>query len=157
MLFPRWLTAACLRCPAPSADVAAAAAELHGRLHAGGVGVDAPQPSDLYFRLRVATCFYVGQLGGDSAAEVLEGDAYRGAATDPLRTCAADLVRHMNSERPEDMLRIRWVLVGRCWWWKGGAGIGVLAPRLVKEGGLRVLRRGSRQPWPAGAGCRRLG
>lgn len=85
----------------------AQAAELHGRLHAGGVGVDAPQPTDLYFRLRVHTCFYVGQLGGSSAAEVLEGDAYRGAAPDSLRTCAAELVRQMNADRPEDMLRIR--------------------------------------------------
>lgn len=121
------------------------------------------QPSDLYFRLRVDRCFYVGQLSGGARAEVrcgwtgadgtwwfglvlpqaslslmasvisgqaaasasswelspeplphsscpqvLAGDAYRAAETDPLRTCAAALTRQMNEDRPEDMLRIRW-------------------------------------------------
>ena len=92
----------------PCADVAASAAELHGTLHAGGMGVDAPAPSDLYYRLAVASCFYVGQLSGGGAAEVLAGEAYRGADTDPLRTCAAQLVQQMNSERLEDVMRIRW-------------------------------------------------
>lgn len=90
------------------AEMAAQAAELHNTLHAGGMGVDAPQPSDIYLRLAVDRCFYVGQLGGGAAADVLAGDEYRAAATDPLRTCAAPLARQMNADRPEDMLRIRW-------------------------------------------------
>ncbi|PRW57427.1 FMN binding [Chlorella sorokiniana] len=89
-----------------SEEMAAKAADLHSTLHAGGMGVDAPQPTDLYFRLRVDRCFYVGQLSGGARAEVLDGDAYRGAETDPLRTCAAALTRQMNEDRPEDMLRI---------------------------------------------------
>lgn len=92
--------------PVPE-DVAASAAELHNTLHAGGVGVDAPQPTDLYFRLVVDRCFYVGQLSGESAADVIAGDEYRGAEADPLRTCAAELTQHMNTNRLEDVMRIR--------------------------------------------------
>jgi hypothetical protein len=92
-----------------AAELAERAADLHSTLHAGGMGVDAPQPSDLYFRLALHRCFYVGQLSGGCAAEVLEGEAYRAAEADPLRTRAADLTRQMNAERPEDVLRIRCV------------------------------------------------
>lgn len=87
-------------------DVAAQAAELHNTLHAGGVGVDAPRPDDLYFRLNVDHCFFVGQLSGESAAEVISGDEYRAAVADPLRTCAASLAAHMNTNRLEDIMRI---------------------------------------------------
>ena len=90
-----------------SVDVAASAAELHNTLHAGGMGVDAPQPTDLYFRLVVDRCFYVGQLSGDSAADLITGEEYRGAEADPLRTCASALAHHMNSNRLEDVMRIR--------------------------------------------------
>jgi putative heme iron utilization protein len=89
-----------------SEEVAASAADLHNTLHAGGVGVDAPQSTDLYFRLLVDRCFYVGGLSGESAAEVISGDAYRSAEADPLRTCAASLAQHMNSARLEDVMRI---------------------------------------------------
>lgn len=87
-------------------DVAARAAELHGTLHAGGMGVDAPQPEDLYFRLNVDRCFYVGQLSGASAAEAITGSEYRAADADPLRTCAAVLAEQMNSARLDDVMRI---------------------------------------------------
>lgn len=89
-----------------SAELAESAAAAHNTLHAGGMGVDAPQPTDLYYRLAVDRCFYVGQLSGGSAAEVIPGDAYRAAETDPLRTCAASLAAYMNAEREEDVLRI---------------------------------------------------
>ncbi len=36
-----------------------------------GVGIDAPQPSDLYYRLLVDKVFYVGGMGGTAAAETL--------------------------------------------------------------------------------------
>lgn len=181
-----------------SAEVAERAAALHNTLHAGGVGVDAPQPSDLYFRLKVGAaecvymwwrrgpsstvraaagteraagsvppchtpsssltcscsthsalcvgplrlgarvvgakpgaplrptppspplplfhtqvdrCFYVGQMGAESTAEVLPGDAYRSAEPDALRTVALSLTQHMNSERLEDVMRIWWVVL----------------------------------------------
>ena len=130
-------------CLAP-AEMAAKAADLHSTLHAGGMGVDAPQvrlqmalpafpsspvlrpaalclegieglphvppmcphahsrhawppalpsclpcppqPTDLYFRLRVDRCFYVGQLSGGARAEVGAG---RGClASAPLPLCA---------------------------------------------------------------------
>lgn len=89
-----------------SPDVAAGAAELHATLHAGGVGVDAPSPTDLYYRLVVDRCFYVGQLTGNSLAEIITGDEYRGAEPDPLRTCASSLTSQMNSNRSEDVIRI---------------------------------------------------
>lgn len=91
-----------------SAELAEAAAAAHGTMHAGGVGVDAPTPSDLYYRLVVDRCFYVGQLCGASTAEVLPGEAYRGAEPDPLRTCAAQVVQSMNVDRLEDVMRIRY-------------------------------------------------
>jgi hypothetical protein len=108
-------------------ELAQKAADLHNTLHAGGMGVDAPQPADLYFRLAIDRCFYVGQLSGGSAAEVLPGDAYRTAEADPLRTRAAQLTQQMNADRPEDIVRIRCVcvcvLLGRWWWWCGGGGV----------------------------------
>jgi hypothetical protein len=89
-----------------SEEVAATAAELHNTLHAGGVGVDAPQESDIYCRLVVDKCFYVGQLSGNSAADVISGVEYREAEADPLRTVASNLVHQMNSNRLEDVIRI---------------------------------------------------
>jgi len=89
-----------------SEDVADTAAELHNTLHAGGVGVDAPQDSDIYCRLVVEKCFYVGQLSGNSAADVISGTEYREAEADPLRTIASSLVEQMNSNRLEDVMRI---------------------------------------------------
>ena len=60
--------------PPPScAELAEQAAAAHNTLHAGGAGVDAPQPTDLYFRLAVDRCFYVGGLNGGSAADVIPG------------------------------------------------------------------------------------
>lgn len=87
-------------------DVATSAADLHSRLHAGGVGVDAPQPTDLYYRLNVERCFYVGGLSGESVADVISGSDYRSAEPDPLRTFAASLVEQMNGTRLEDVIRI---------------------------------------------------
>lgn len=49
-----------------STEVAESAAALHDTMHMGGVGVDAPSPSDLYYRLNLDRCFYVGQLAGAS-------------------------------------------------------------------------------------------
>jgi len=88
------------------ADVAAQAADLHQQLHQGGVGVDAPQDSDIYYRLIVNKCFYVGGFSGASSAESLSSEAYKTAEPDPLRTIASSLVNFWNSERPEDVLRI---------------------------------------------------
>lgn len=93
-------------------EVAATAAELHGTLHAGGVGVDAPAPSDLYCRLVVDRCFYVGQLSGECAAEVVTGAEYRAAQADPLRTQASGLAGAMNEGRMEDVMRIAAAALG---------------------------------------------
>ena len=89
-----------------SEEIAASAAALHKTLHSGGVGVDEPKDDDLYYRLVVDECFYVGQLSGDSAAEVVTGDDYRNANADPMRTFAASLVKSMNEDRLEDVVRI---------------------------------------------------
>jgi hypothetical protein len=70
------------------------------------VGVDAPSPTDFYYRLVVDRCFYVGQLTGNSLAEIITGEAYRGAEPDPLRTCASSLTSQMNSNRSDDVIRI---------------------------------------------------
>ena len=107
-----------------------ALAEAQGRFavaHSGRTGVDAVQPTDLYFRLNVDRVFFVGGLGSvrrsrrrlrpgpqhapltsrpqDTRAEVVSGDAYRGATPDPLRKLAPTLVRQMNEERLEDVAR----------------------------------------------------
>lgn len=117
--------------PVPE-EVAAKAADLHNALHAGNVGVDAPRPSDLHYRLKVDRVFYVGELAGASQAEVISGDEYRGAEADPLRTCAVALVHHMNTNRAEDVLRMRWGARG----WAGGAGATL---QLWEEGEVPAL------------------
>lgn len=91
---------------AVDAELAAEAADLHRRLHQGGVGVDAPQEADLYFRLLVEECFYVGGLSGASAAESVSREDYCSAEADPLRACAASLAEQWNNNRLEDVLRI---------------------------------------------------
>lgn len=55
---------------------AAEAAARHAALHFDGVGVDAPQPSDLYYRLAVERCFYVGGMGTSCRAVTLDGADY---------------------------------------------------------------------------------
>ena len=89
-----------------STEIAESAAALHQTLHSGGVGVDEPREDDLYYRMVVDECFYVGQLSGDSAAEVIPGDAYRQAEADPMRTFASTLVKSMNEDRLEDVIRV---------------------------------------------------
>lgn len=87
-------------------DIAESAALLHKTLHSGGVGVDAPQDDDLYYRMVVDECFYVGQLSGDSSADVVTGNDYRNSHADPMRTFASSLVKSMNEDRLEDVIRI---------------------------------------------------
>ena len=53
-----------------------------------GVGVDAPQDSDLYYRLNIREAFYVGGLGAGAAAEVISAEEL--AAAQPDR-CVAQL------------------------------------------------------------------
>lgn len=89
-----------------SEDIAVSAAELHYTLHSGGAGVDKPKEDDLYYRLVVDECFYVGQLSGNSAADIISGDEYRAADADPLRTFASSMVKSMNESRMEDVYRI---------------------------------------------------
>ena len=52
------------------------AASRHAELHFGGVGVDAPQETDLYYRLLVDRCFYVGGMGSKCQAEVITSSEY---------------------------------------------------------------------------------
>lgn len=89
-----------------AAEIAESAAALHRTLHSGGVGVDEPREDDLYYRMVVDECFYVGQLSGDSSAEVIPGEEYRNAEADPMRTFASSLVKNMNEDRLEDVIRV---------------------------------------------------
>ncbi|CAL5223301.1 g5792 [Coccomyxa viridis] len=82
------------------------AAQRHAELHFGGVGVDAPQPTDQYYKLLVERCFYVGGMGSKCQAEVITAAEYMAADADPLRDCAAAIVEYQNKERTEDVLRI---------------------------------------------------
>lgn len=52
------------------------AARRHAELHFGGVGVDAPQPTDQYYKLLVDRCFYVGGMGSKCQAEVITSAEY---------------------------------------------------------------------------------
>ena len=52
------------------------AARRHAELHFGGVGVDAPQPTDQYYKLLVDRCFYVGGMGSKCQAEVIIAPEY---------------------------------------------------------------------------------
>jgi putative heme iron utilization protein len=48
---------------AMSREEAHEAAARHAEIFADAVGVDAPQPDDIFMRLRVSACFYVSGLG----------------------------------------------------------------------------------------------
>ena len=87
-------------------EIAESAAALHKTLHSGGIGVDEPRDDDLYYRMIVDECFYVGQLSGDAAAEVIPGEEYCNAEADPMRTFASSLVKNMNEDRLEDVIRV---------------------------------------------------
>ena len=52
-------------------NTAARAAEWHADAHAQSPGVDSPQPTDLFYKLQVQECFFVGGMGSNAAAEVL--------------------------------------------------------------------------------------
>ena len=93
-------------------EVATAAAQQHAILHLSGAGIDAPQPSDLFYRLIIKACFFVGGRGSDSAAEILAAEQYLAARPDPLRADAPTLVATFNRERIEDVLRIGAFAVG---------------------------------------------
>ena len=126
----------------------------------------APQESDLYYRLRVERCFFVGQMTAASEAELLPGEVYRAAEADPLRTVAVGLTQHMNADRMEDVMRI-WCAL-RALGYLLGAGRGRLPclrttrlvqlfPRLVggcRRWGCRLGRGGqsSKAEGPAGSG-----
>ena len=55
---------------------------LVARSRVQGVGVDAPQDSDLYYRLNIREAFYVGGLGAGAAAEVISADDLAAAQPD---------------------------------------------------------------------------
>lgn len=82
------------------------AAQRHTSIHPFGVGVDEPQETDLYYKLHVQQCFYVGGMGANSAAELLSKEEYAQAEPDALRESAAFLVEQQNQQRAEDVLRI---------------------------------------------------
>lgn len=77
-----------------SAEVAERAAALHNTLHAGGVGVDAPQPSDLYFRLKVgaAECVCMWwRRGPSSAVRAAAGTERAAGSVPPCHTPSSSL------------------------------------------------------------------
>lgn len=63
------------------------AARRHGQLHFGGVGVDAPQPTDLFYRLIIERCFYVGGMGSACKAEDLSAEEYKVGQLQLAETC----------------------------------------------------------------------
>ncbi len=58
-----------------------------------GVGIDAPQPTDLYYRLLVDEVFYVGGMGGTAAAETLSREV-RGVNSCVCCISSASCVRY---------------------------------------------------------------
>lgn len=63
------------------AETAAQAAAVHSQVALGSVGVDAPHPSDEFFRLAIDQCFYVGGMGSLSQAEVISKEDFRYSLT----------------------------------------------------------------------------
>ena len=83
------------------------AAERHAALHGeGSRGVDAPREDDLYYRLEVATCFYVAGLGGAADAAVISAEEYAAAQPDELRGAAPVLAAEFNADRAAEVGRI---------------------------------------------------
>lgn len=64
-----------------------------------GAGIDRPQDSDLYYRLRISECFYVGGLGAEPVPEVITAETLREAEPDRLRACVPALIAQWNVER----------------------------------------------------------
>lgn len=95
------LIGALTRCDEETASKASA---QYDALHGAGVGVDAAGADDVYYVLDVDKVFYVGGLGSDARAELIDGDAYAKAAPDPLADCAKEVVDAMNGDRYQDIL-----------------------------------------------------
>jgi len=57
------------------------ASRRHAELHFGGVGVDAPQATDQYYKLLVDRCFYVGGMGSKCQAEDITAAEYMVSST----------------------------------------------------------------------------
>mmetsp|Transcript_22840 Transcript_22840/g.74393 ORF Transcript_22840/g.74393 Transcript_22840/m.74393 type:complete len:313 (-) Transcript_22840:74-1012(-) len=70
---------------------------LYSELHGEEEGVDAPRDDDRFYRLEVEKVFYVGGLGSDKRAEVVDGEAYCAAEADSLSLEAPSLVQHFNT------------------------------------------------------------
>jgi len=67
------------------AEDAEKAAIRYDRVHGENVGVDAMQRNDDYYAFVVDRVFYVGGLGSDKRAEVVDAAAFADAVADPLR------------------------------------------------------------------------
>eukprot|EP00884_Botryococcus_braunii_P008258 jgi/Botrbrau1/17433/Bobra.0054s0025.1 len=91
---------------------ASAAAAKHASLHADNVGVDAPADTDLFYRLCIDRCFFVGGLGSVGQAEIIPGEEYRAAVPDRVRECAARCVESFNQDRTLDVARIAGLAAG---------------------------------------------
>ena len=103
----------CMQVEPLESAAAAEAAQKHALLHYGAGGIDSPQSTDLFYRLVITECFFVGGLGSDTVAEHLAPAEYTSAQPDPLRRDAPVLVSIFNRERLEDVLRIGAYAVGQ--------------------------------------------
>ena len=85
-------------------DAAEMARAQYDDTHGSHVGVDASVAADVYYELIVDRVFYVGGLGSDKRAEVVDAEAFAAASPDPLYKHANAVVDAMNGDRYEDVI-----------------------------------------------------
>jgi hypothetical protein len=83
---------------------AAAAAAKHASLHADNVGVDAPADTDLFYRLNIERCFFVGGLGSSGQAEIIPGEVCHHLVSSACSRCKDQLCLSHDPNCPSPLL-----------------------------------------------------
>lgn len=74
--------------------------------HEGDWGVNKLNESDKYAKLRVERIYYVGGYGTTATADIVSGEDFLVAASDPLKDSARAIEREYNTQRLGDLLRL---------------------------------------------------
>lgn len=74
--------------------------------HQGEWGVNKVNSCDLYSRMRVERIYYVGGYGTTATADIVSGEDFLQACSDPLKDCAREIRQEYNTKRLADLLRL---------------------------------------------------